>query len=764
MGIKRWTANKDSTITNAFKSNLITRATASNIGASDVLEVFSIRGQANTSSIEQSRALLQFPVTQISSSRKDSEIPVSGNVNFYLKMFNAEHEETLPRDFDIAVVALSQSWDEGYGLDMEGYEDKGLGAGGWGCTWVSRQTGSVSEGSFTFDGANDYITVSDHDDLSFVDSDGNDEAFSISAWVYIDDTDDEQPIISKWTDDKREYALLVDSSGALTLRLFDESADADVLGKTDNSTIAEDTWYHVVATYSGKGGAAAGDGIKLYVDNVSKTVNLTYTNTYVDMEDLSQALTLGTRKDVSAGSSTYLDGKLDDVSLWDKELDRGEIEDIYNDGCPTDLKFHSAYKDSSSNLIAWWRFETDVSVVTTADNDTADTSDGIRDHAGSHHGTPKNTSGSELTTSNPGTCTGSIRYWMTAGGAIDDRALTSYSASFPKGTEDLEVNITALVEEWLINTTASSAGRPDYGVLVYLSGTYEDGQRKRSYYTKKFFGRESEFELKRPVIEARWDSSKRDDTNNFFLSSSLMNGADNLNTIYLYNSVKGELKNIPAVGQRGIFVTLYDKINGTPIALPAGGGIGTANDINVTGAWVEKGIYSASFAYTSSNITSFYPVWHSGSAKHSQPQYHTGAAISVKTFDSVDYNPRPTYVTKITNLRSTYAPIENARLRVHIRQKDWSPTIYTKAVADAEANYIEDAHYKIIRLSDNFVVVPYDTGSAVSGTMMSYDSKSNYFDLDMGMFQKDYAYGIKFLLKTGGKYVEQEETHKFRVE
>ena len=130
MGIKRWVANKDATITNAFKSNLVATASGSNMGASDIVEVFSIRGQATTSSIEQARSLLQFPVTQISSSRKDGDIPVSGSVNFYLKMYNAEHSETLPKDFDLAVVALSQSWDEGYGLDMDGYGDKGVGNGG----------------------------------------------------------------------------------------------------------------------------------------------------------------------------------------------------------------------------------------------------------------------------------------------------------------------------------------------------------------------------------------------------------------------------------------------------------------------------------------------------------------------------------------------------------------------------------------------------------------------------------------------------------
>ena len=48
MGIKRFFANKDATITNAFKPNLINRATGSNMGASDIMEIFSIYGQATT--------------------------------------------------------------------------------------------------------------------------------------------------------------------------------------------------------------------------------------------------------------------------------------------------------------------------------------------------------------------------------------------------------------------------------------------------------------------------------------------------------------------------------------------------------------------------------------------------------------------------------------------------------------------------------------------------------------------------------------------
>ena len=42
MAIKRYTAEKDTTITNAFKLDLSTRATGSNMGEADVTEIFSI--------------------------------------------------------------------------------------------------------------------------------------------------------------------------------------------------------------------------------------------------------------------------------------------------------------------------------------------------------------------------------------------------------------------------------------------------------------------------------------------------------------------------------------------------------------------------------------------------------------------------------------------------------------------------------------------------------------------------------------------------
>ena len=82
MSIKKYIANADTTITNAFKEDLSTRATGSNMGLSDSLEVFSIYGQVYdqtasppTAELEKSRILIQFPVDDIIADRTAGTIP-----------------------------------------------------------------------------------------------------------------------------------------------------------------------------------------------------------------------------------------------------------------------------------------------------------------------------------------------------------------------------------------------------------------------------------------------------------------------------------------------------------------------------------------------------------------------------------------------------------------------------------------------------------------------------------------------------------------
>ena len=123
MAIKKYFANADNTITNAYRANLVTRGTGANMGLSDVLETFSIYGQESSESTELERILIKFPINEISQDRTNGLIPSSGGVTFYLNMYNAPHNQTTPRQGKLVVLPASQSWEEGTGLDMEEYRD-----------------------------------------------------------------------------------------------------------------------------------------------------------------------------------------------------------------------------------------------------------------------------------------------------------------------------------------------------------------------------------------------------------------------------------------------------------------------------------------------------------------------------------------------------------------------------------------------------------------------------------------------------------------
>ena len=88
MAIKRYFADADNTITNAYKEDLVTRGTGSNMGQNDLVEVFSIYGQESSASSELTRFLIKFPVSTMATDRTNENIPASGSVSFYLKLFN----------------------------------------------------------------------------------------------------------------------------------------------------------------------------------------------------------------------------------------------------------------------------------------------------------------------------------------------------------------------------------------------------------------------------------------------------------------------------------------------------------------------------------------------------------------------------------------------------------------------------------------------------------------------------------------------------
>jgi len=131
MPILRYVADADCSITNAFKPDLINSATFSNDGASDTLQTFVLWNQngLETASFlnKQSRILLHFPINEIIADINAQTIPASAE--YYLKLSNARHAETLPKDYILIATLLNKSFTEGSGQDQYNFTD--LGSANW---------------------------------------------------------------------------------------------------------------------------------------------------------------------------------------------------------------------------------------------------------------------------------------------------------------------------------------------------------------------------------------------------------------------------------------------------------------------------------------------------------------------------------------------------------------------------------------------------------------------------------------------------------
>jgi hypothetical protein len=585
MGIKRYTANADTTITNAYKANLNTRGTDANMGLADSLEVFHIYGQESSSSAENSRVLIDFPVTTtIASDRSAGTIPASGSVSWFLRVHNVAHPSTLPRNYNMTILAVSSSWDEGTGMDMEEYSDVGA-----------------------------------------------------TSWLYRNDTP-------------------AAATGTITVTSNPSSGNFTV-------TVAGTT----VTVTRGVSTTATATAIKTALNN-----------------------------DVTIGALV-----------------------------------------TATSLAA---------VVTI----TADTGGSAGNYAYSA------TNGNGTITAAGSIMTGGLAYTLwTAEGGDYHASTTGSTAYFDDGTEDIEIDISHLVEEWVKGLSGGAKGNI-YGVGIRM----ENESAFSSSYTKKFSARGSQYFYSRPTLEARWDSATKDDRGNFYYSSSLAPAADNLNDVYLYNYSRGRLVDIPGIGSGdNIYVNLYasasDVPSGSALTLCGGGG--------ATGSWVSTGVYSAPLCITASStpLTTLHDVW---SNLAQTVEYHTGS-ITPNSLNSSEQNSVSQVVMNITNLRDTYHRNENARFRLYTRQKDWNPTIYTKAVSTPDIHIVESGSFKVIRLIDDLDVVSFGTGSDMH-TQMSFDSSGSYFDVDMSMLEAGYGYGLKFAIYDGGAgaWNEYPDVFKFRVE
>ena len=187
----------------------------------------------------------------------------------------------------------------------------------------ANDTGINSLYSMDFDGSSDYIDLGDSDSLSFGDS-STDSPFSISAWIYMNDATNFR-ILNKYNAPNYEYQFDLSSSDKLQFYIFDGS---NYRGVGYDSALSINQWYHVVATYDGRGESSAQSGMVLYV-NGSPVNDITYSSgSYTAMHNTTAPVNIGRI------ASSYANGKIDEVAIFNRALNTAEIAALYGGTSP----------------------------------------------------------------------------------------------------------------------------------------------------------------------------------------------------------------------------------------------------------------------------------------------------------------------------------------------------------------------------------------------------------------------------------------------
>ena len=162
--------------------------------------------------------------------------------------------------------------------------------------------------------------------------DGSDDfPVSIGAWYNATALTGTQELMAKWDTGQTEWLARIGASGVPEFHVRDASAAVAPKRAADSALAATGTWYFVVFTYDGAGGASAMDTVTIYVDGAAVASTATNNGAYVAMENGTSLVDLGSRE-----GTNLLNGKLAGGPLGpfftQKELSADEILRLYEVG------------------------------------------------------------------------------------------------------------------------------------------------------------------------------------------------------------------------------------------------------------------------------------------------------------------------------------------------------------------------------------------------------------------------------------------------
>jgi len=197
--------------------------------------------------------------------------------------------------------------------------------------------------SVLFNGSTQYGTAGDVLDFEYT------SPFSISVWFKTATTD----IILLSKEDTTNYrGYEVGLQNALSNSFYfvlrnDNSPSNQITVHGDTTGLNDGKWHHAAVTWKGDPTPDATTDVELYVDGVPQTLTI-IDNSLTGTTLNAASFNVGARND---GTDGWWDGSVDEVAIYDRELDATEVQRIFNLGNPSDLK----HANMPSNLVWWCR-------------------------------------------------------------------------------------------------------------------------------------------------------------------------------------------------------------------------------------------------------------------------------------------------------------------------------------------------------------------------------------------------------------------------
>jgi len=162
--------------------------------------------------------------------------------------------------------------------------------------------------ALSFNGIDDIVEVAHSNDFTFIS-----ESFSLSFWFYLNNTSNGQAFLSKGGYQTDGWNLFFNESND---RLIFHTYQAGETQTTESNPVSSGKFYHCVVVRSGA-------DVTIYLNGEDETLNK---GDHIDPVASTDPLYFGRR----GWADHYLNGKLDDVRIYDRALEESEVLRLYN--------------------------------------------------------------------------------------------------------------------------------------------------------------------------------------------------------------------------------------------------------------------------------------------------------------------------------------------------------------------------------------------------------------------------------------------------